>query len=303
MAQESITVNVLANEEISVMGQLKSAVKISLNFKGATQLAWIGKDGEMLKEEGLLGITLEKTTREDALFGLALESSDDLTQVASVASNITIKDTQKPEILKLEINGIDYGHLRISGGRQTLEGNILTIRKESLANLPDTESFDTSEGSEFLKPTPFIQSDHEKIQAIAKEIVLPDDSPLEKVRKTMAWIRDHIEKRPVLSIPDAISTLESRMGDCNEHAMLFAALLRASGIPAKVEAGLVYLKGRFYYHAWNLIYLGKWITADSLFGQLPADVTHIRFAIGEQEEQLDLLGVIGKVELKILEVN
>ena len=131
--------------------------------------------------------------------------------------------------------------------------------------------------------------------------VSDNDAPAEKAQKMVDWIHKNIEKRPVLSLPDALSTLENRVGDCNEHAVLLAALARAAGIPAKVEAGLVYLKGRFYYHAWNLLYLGRWITADSLFGQMPADVTHIRFSSGTQKQQLDLMNIIGKVELKIIE--
>jgi len=91
------------------------------------------------------------------------------------------------------------------------------------------------------------------------------------------------------------------MGDCNEHAVLLAAMARAAGIPAQIEAGLVYMKGRFYYHAWNVLYLGRWITADSLMGQIPADVTHIRLVRGEPDSQMDLIGVIGKVKLEILE--
>jgi transglutaminase-like putative cysteine protease len=82
---------------------------------------------------------------------------------------------------------------------------------------------------------------------------------------------------------------------------LLAALARAAGIPTRIEAGLVYLKGRFYYHAWNLMYLGKWITADSLFGQLPADVSHLRFATGSPEQQLDLMGIIGKIRLTVMQ--
>mgnify|MGYP000511863422 CR=1 FL=1 len=80
-----------------------------------------------------------------------------------------------------------------------------------------------------------------------------------------------------------------------------AALARASGIPAKLEAGVVYLKGRFYYHAWNAVYIGEWITVDALFNQIPADVTHIRFVRGEPRQQIDLMGIIGAVRLKILE--
>jgi len=105
----------------------------------------------------------------------------------------------------------------------------------------------------------------------------------------------------VLSMPDALSTLENRMGDCNEHAMLFAAMARSAGIPARVEAGLVYMKGRFYYHAWNLLFLGRWVTADALFGQLPADVTHLRLVTGSMQQQLDLVAVIGNITIEILD--
>jgi transglutaminase-like putative cysteine protease len=91
------------------------------------------------------------------------------------------------------------------------------------------------------------------------------------------------------------------VGDCNEHAVLLAALARAASIPTKIETGLVYLNGRFYYHAWNLVYIGSWVTVDALFGQIPADVTHIRVTTGTEREQLDLLGLIGKIRLEVLE--
>jgi transglutaminase-like putative cysteine protease len=92
------------------------------------------------------------------------------------------------------------------------------------------------------------------------------------------------------------------MGDCNEHAVLLTALARAAGIPAEVEAGLVYQRGRFYYHAWNVLYLGTWVTADSVMGQLPADVTHIRFVRGA-ERQIDLVSLIGKARIEVLKTS
>jgi hypothetical protein len=49
------------------------------------------------------------------------------------------------------------------------------------------------------------------------------------------------------------------------------------------------------------VYLGRWITADALFDQLPADVSHIRFTTGSQRQQLDLMGLIGKVQIKVIE--
>jgi len=303
MGQEPVIISVIDKEDIQSMGIVKRATKVSLTFKGMTQLAWIGEDGQVLKEKGFLGITLEKTTRDNALFGLPLQSSQDLTRVASIPSNIILDDVGQINRLKVEIDGIESDDLFLDEGRQTFRDNLLFIQKESLSDLPAV--LDLKEvrkiANEFLSPSPFIQSDHIAIRSLAEKIVSENDTPVDKAQKMMDWIHKNIEKRPVLSLPDALSTLENREGDCNENAVLLAALARAAGIPAKVEAGLVYLKGRFYYHAWNLLYLGRWITADSLFGQMPADVTHIRFSSGTQKQQLDLMNIIGKIELKIIE--
>jgi hypothetical protein len=47
--------------------------------------------------------------------------------------------------------------------------------------------------------------------------------------------------------------------------------------------------------------LGKWVTADAVFNQIPADVTHIRLVRGDSGEQMNLMGVIGKIKLEVLE--
>ncbi|MGB2687567.1 MAG: transglutaminase-like domain-containing protein, partial [Desulfobacterales bacterium] len=260
----------------------------------------IGENGEVIREKGLLGFSLEKTTRKDALFGLLAESSQDLTEIASVKSNIIFENPLKLERIKVEISGINTKDVHIESGRQVLKDNVLIIQKEDLTKLPDVINNMNTIPDRFVKPEPFIESDHPKILNLVEKIVTEDDTPLEKANKLMTWVHKNIEKRPVLSLPDALATLINKVGDCNEHAVLLTALLRAAGIPARIEAGLVYLNGRFYYHAWNLLYIGNWITADSLFGQLPADVTHIRFSSGTMQQQLDIMHIIGKVRLKIL---
>jgi hypothetical protein len=304
MGQAAVIVEVIGPELIDARGFNQPATKISLNFKGVNQLAWIGKDGDIVKEKGLLGISLVRTDRRDALEGLAIGSSQDFTRVASVASNIPLENVEALHRLKVRIQGIPYENIQLHGGRQTFKGHLLTVKKEKLSNLATELHPQRLAALEkiFLRPGPFIQSDHPKIQALSRKILGddPDATPLIKARKLLDWVHTHIEKRPVLSLPDALSTLENRVGDCNEHAVLLAALARAGGIPTRIEAGLVYLKGRFYYHAWNLMYLGEWITADALFGQLPADVSHLRFVTGSAQQQLDLMGIIGKIQLTVV---
>jgi transglutaminase-like putative cysteine protease len=180
---------------------------------------------------------------------------------------------------------------------------VLTIRKESLEDLPSRLDIEPLTRLEtiFLQPSLYIQSDHEKFRALTAQILASEGAQDARIAasRLVDWVYRNIEKRPVISVPDALATLENRQGDCNEHAVLLAALARAAGIPARIETGLVYLEGRFYYHAWNLLYLGRWVTADASFGQLPADVTHIRLASGHQN-QFELLGAFNRLRVEVI---
>jgi len=126
---------------------------------------------------------------------------------------------------------------------------------------------------DFLKMLNFIVPNHiikhhksfvtrDNILVYRLEIVDQNEKPL--TPEVIRSIEKNIEKRPVLSMPDALSVLKNKAGDCTEHAILTATLMRAAGIPSRIEAGLVYLNDRFYFHAWNRIFLGRWITVDSV---------------------------------------
>jgi hypothetical protein len=303
MSQEPVTVNVIGKEEITSMGQLVKTTKLTLTFKGAVQTAWMDENEEIIREKGLLGMTLEKTSKETALAEISDSAiTEDITEIASVKSNKISDTPRKTTFLKVELSGIDTDSLNLKGGRQSLSGNILSIIKERMGNSAlETKKPLPQEFKRFLQPEQFIESDNPKIANLAARIVSPDDPAVIKGKKLVDWVFENIEKRPVISIPDAVTTLENRIGDCNEHAVLLAALARATGIPSKIESGLVYLNGRFYYHAWNLLYVGKWITADSVFGQMPADAARIRFASGNPQSQLELLPVIDRVGIRVIE--
>lgn len=303
MGREPIHLEVIGQEEIRIMGQPRKATRVSLTYKGANQQAWVDETGDVLKEQGMLGITREKTTAEIAMIGLSGQPVMDLTQIASIASNVELADAESLNILMAEIDGIEEKASYLNGGRQTYRAPVLTVEKERIEEnrLPVHGEAESEETAPYLKPEPFIQSDHPAIRRLAREIAADAGDGLAKARRIVAWIQEHIKKRPVLSLPDALATLENRAGDCNEHAVLFAALARACGIPTKVEVGVVYLKKRFYYHAWNAVYLEKWITLDALFDQIPADVTHIRLVGGAQKEQLNILSMIGNLKIRILD--
>jgi hypothetical protein len=302
MSQEKAAIHVAGKEEIDYSGKRIPATKLVLNYKGTAETAWMDSSGDIVREEGMLGMTLVKTTEKDAHSGLPDEPSEDIAGLASVPADKLIADPRKTEYLKIRLSGIETRLFAIDGGRQKLVKDVLEISKEKIKRRQMLElGALPMEVRRYLKSEPFIESDHPKIRRTVEAIVSPGDRPYQKAQKIIRWINENIDRRPVLSVPDALATLEKGVGDCNEHAVLFAALARAAGIPAKIEAGLVYLDGRFYYHAWNLVYVGQWVTADSSFGQMPADATHIRFVSGSPADQMDLMSVVDKIGISILE--
>jgi endonuclease III len=291
----SVTRN--ADEIIPIMGKRVLTQKFCADFMGAKNCAWLAKDGEVLKETGILGLSMEKVSANQAREGIATGDVD-FTQIASIPSNQIITEPSKLTEIKIKIDGIPNLPLFLQGGRQKFHQNILTITKETIPDAVSQKNI-PSIFQQYLQPSPLVQSNAPEMKTQVKKIVLHTDSPQIKLQKIVQWVYRTVEKKPVLSVPNALEVLKNKEGDCNEHAVLTAALLRAAGIPVQIETGLVYLNGRFYYHAWNLAYIGQWVTADSVFIQIPADITHIRLARGEGGEQLDLLGVMGKIKLEV----
>jgi hypothetical protein len=301
LGMRSISVTRNADEIIPIMGKKILTQKYCADFMGAKNCAWIDKDGDVLKEAGLLGLSMEKVSPQEANKGISTTGSIDFTEIASIPANIKIDVPEKLNQIKIKISGAGGLLPYMNGGRQNLRKDILTITKEQITEMPSPDHELPQQLSVYLKPTPMVQANDPQMKAQVGKIVKPYDSPEQKTKKIINWVYHTVEKKPILSVPNALEVLKNKEGDCNEHAVLVAALLRTAGIPAQIETGLVYLRGRFYYHAWNIAYVGKWVTADAVFNQFPADVTHIRLVRGEGSEQLDLMGVMGKIKLEILE--
>jgi len=67
--------------------------------------------------------------------------------------------------------------------------------------------------------------------------------------------------------------------------------------------GLVYVDGSFFYHAWPEVWLDGWVAVDPTLDQLPADAAHIRFLIGGLARQVEIVRLIGNLEIEVLDAR
>ena len=164
--------------------------------------------------------------------------------------------------------------------------------------------------AEYLKPTDFLQSDDPEVIKVAVRVVGEETDPHKAAGKLSDWVYGSIAKVFTPAVSNASDTLKSLEGDCGEHAALFTALCRASGIPAREVAGLAYTDsggGILGGHAWTEIYAGgRWWTMDPTFGQKNADALHIKVAEGGMsgmDSMMRLADLLGKLKVKVVSVE
>jgi len=207
---------------------------------------------------------------------------------------------------RVRLSGVDLaGFDQLLGGpRQRLTGDTLEVVRESAVQAHATRYRLPSRDSalaRWLQPEPLIQSWDPRIAAQARLVVgVRDKSPARAAELLTHWVHANLRRDVATAVPSAEKVLETRRGDCNEFATLYVAMARSAGLPARTVSGLLYVNGRFYYHAWPEVYLGDWVAVDPTFDQFPADAAHLRFAIGGLARQVELFPLVGRLTLEVL---
>ena len=298
-------IKVLDKEKVSVFGEEYSGIKVEITIMGLSEIAWFDDDFKLIKRASpAMGMEMIPLSKEEALADIKPAEAFDLLSFFSVKPDKPLGDAGKLSFLKLKLMDITPTDLDLDDDFQKLVGQepiILELYVPELAELPDFD-IPIKEHDEFLKPSVYIQCENAQIIAKAKEIVGGEKDAKKIVAKLVTGVYKMLEKTPTASLPSAIDVLKTKEGDCNEHAVLFAALARAQGIPTKIYVGLVSLQGSaYFYHAWCAVWLGKWVPVDPTFNQFPADIGHLKLKEGEVSEWAKVLKVVGKLQIRILD--
>ncbi|OJF77108.1 MAG: hypothetical protein BKP49_02940 [Treponema sp. CETP13] len=125
--------------------------------------------------------------------------------------------------------------------------------------------------NKYLTPNMLIPSDDETLIEVAKSIVGAQKNPWKKAKLIYDYLVQNFTVLPELRVADAdvLDMLDSNEGDAYDFAILYTALLRASGIPAVTDAGvLVDSDLTAKNHWWCEFYLEDigWIPVDPAMG-------------------------------------
>ena len=305
LSHKEMLVKVTDKTVISVNGREYPAFRLETKVWGQTLVFWLDEEGILLKEEGFMGLTLVCSDKVHAPFDADGSVGADLYDAASIPITQTLARAREITYLKLKVTGLEGTGFKLTvlnEGRQKLREGILEIFQEKAnvsSALSKTET--ASDLKPFLSSGINIQSDDKGLIEKAREIVGSHKDSRVMAGKLMGWVYENVEKRPVVSVPDALAVLETKVGDCNEHAVLLTALLRAVGIPARECVGIVYTDHRFFYHAWTEAYFGRWLSMDATLNQMPTDATHIKLVHGGLDQQAELMALMGNLQLDILD--
>ncbi|MFO0828257.1 MAG: transglutaminase domain-containing protein [Phycisphaerales bacterium] len=95
----------------------------------------------------------------------------------------------------------------------------------------------------WVASSPLVDADSKEVRELLAQ--MPPRDPNGDVRSRADQIRRFVgnwiaDKNLASAFASASEAARSRAGDCSEHAVLLAAMLRADGIPARVASGLIY---------------------------------------------------------------
>jgi len=297
MAGKESIIEYKGQEKLLIRNRIQNLHHFVETFSGVRINLWLDDQGKVIKEESPAGFVF--LAEPEFIATAVVGKGDEILGAVSIVPTGPISGLQDRTLATYQIEMND--DLRIDDQRQQWQDYVVTISLEK----PIFSQGKTCKGhDELIASDLFIQADHHEITALAATLIENTHSDHEKVKNMAQWVYENLEKRPVIGLPDALTTLRNKRGDCNEHASLFAALARSQGIPTKIVAGVTLQQEAFYYHAWNEVCIDdRWISIDTTRNQIPADVTHIKFVEGGNEEMIRIASLIGNLKIEVIKTE
>lgn len=303
LQQESLSVDGLNNK------YNKYKVSISI-LPGISSYEWRDNNGFVVKEAVPLLKMEQVLSNKNDILNIPDEISVDPFEGSLIPVDKTITDPDALDHLsyKIKVFDIPMTNLFLNDDRQKItrqKNNVIYLKIKSIKKQTQQYHYpvDKKGLEEYLKTGPFIMPDSAKISAIAKNIAGGETDTYIIAKKMENWVYKNITNKNLsFDFANAVEALETQTGDCTEHAVLLASLLRAAGIPSKIVVGLIYTdvpKNSFGYHMWVKAYIGKnqskvsqWLDFDATLPYknfVPTHIAMMESPLNNISDRTDLL--------------
>lgn len=313
------TVKITAEKEESVKLLDESTVKAlkvrvtQSAIPGMATTGWIDGKGETLKSStSMLGTDLVTYTvsREEALKTIDTKELDLAVSTLIKVKPIPGVHDRREITYRVHIPDQDPKEYLAQDDVQSvkkIDDHTAELKIRSLA-IPDKGASSKSPGKEYLQATDFLQSDDEKVRKLADEAAgdAKDKDPSSIAKAMEKYVSHKLEKKNFsTALASAAEVAENLEGDCTEHAVLLAAMLRAKQIPSRVAVGIVYVEHErqpsFGGHMWTEAWLGdKWVPLDATLGRAGTKAGHIKLGDSSfADDQATPIGTFAPLMLAI----
>jgi Transglutaminase-like superfamily len=291
-----------ARKPILLAGLKTTVYEVQIEEDGSKMDAVLLPDGKPLKATlgTLMSLQLEAEADAKKLNGKPV----DLMDLTSIFVDKDLGRGALVDELKLEVTGL--GDFKVPAShRQKVSTDaagktILELRRDFRAEKAAPLTKD--ELKKHTRSTPRLQCQEKAIKEQAEKIVGDETDAVKKARKLQGWVHKTLKKSYSDNAETALQVLDNKAGDCTEHSLLFVALARAAGLPAREVGGLAFVAGSkplFGWHAWAEVHDGRqWVTVDPTWGQLFVDATHIKLSEGSRD--MAWANVAGDIKMKVL---
>ncbi|TXT38195.1 MAG: transglutaminase [Planctomycetota bacterium] len=210
----------------------------------------------------------------------------------------------------------------VAGGTQQIKPLIEKDSKDHAIELtvtakpiPPIGSRPVKGDDRYLSPTRFLQTRDSAVVEHADRAAAGELDPSRIATRMERYVHEKLTKKNFSTAMASAAEVAQRMeGDCTEHAVLLAAMLRAKKVPSRVAAGLVYADklNAFGGHMWTEAFLaGEWIPLDATLGKGGIGPAHLKMADSPLDEDAPLpvstflpaYQALGKLKIEVLKAE
>lgn len=191
-----------------------------------------------------------------------IRSMEVLVALSGTRETRLFPEDHRQRVVSGEVFSADTMHLRIERAYQQFEEETLPLLDASL--LP------------YLKASHYLSLDSDRVRDRAAVLRNWDRNAANVARDVLRWCGDSFMRDPLVPVVPAHNLVQAPRGGALNAAILFVALARKAGIPARFVLGMIPVDGHWVSTVWAEAWSGEWVSVDPLRGEILQDAYYVK---------------------------